>query len=141
REIVLRHAEVLEDEELGTRPLRRARAMDMFILSGGEDQFEPTLTFHGFRYAEVSGFPGELSPDDLEAVVVHSEMTRTGWFACSDRRVNQLTSNSIWGQKGNFLDVPTDCPQRDERLGWTGDIAVYSRTAAFNMDVAGFYTK
>ena len=141
REIVLRHAEVLEDEELGTRPLRRARATDTFILSGGEDRFEPTLTFHGFRYAEISGFPGELSADDLEAVVVHSEMTRTGWFACSDRRVNQLISNSIWSQKGNFLDVPTDCPQRDERLGWTGDIAVYAATAAHQYDVADFLHK
>ena len=140
-EIVLRHAEVLENDELGTRPLRRARATDTFILSGGEDQFEPTLTFHGFRYAEITGFPGELSPDDLEAVVVHSEMTRTGWFACSDSRVNQLISNSIWGQKGNFLDVPTDCPQRDERLGWTGDIAVYAATAAYQFDVADFLHK
>ena len=140
-QIVLRHAEVLEHDELGTRPLRAATATDTFILSGGHDVFEPTLTFHGFRYAEITGFPGELTADDLEAVVVHSAMARTGWFECSDPRVNQLVSNSVWGQKGNFLDVPTDCPQRDERLGWTGDIAAYAATAAYQFDVADFLHK
>ena len=139
--IVLRHAEVLEDDELGVRPLRAAKATDTFILSGGDDVFEPTLTFHGFRYAEITGFPGGVTADDLEAVVVHSAMTRTGWFSCSDDRVNQLVSNSVWGQKGNFLDVPTDCPQRDERLGWTGDIAAYAATAAYQFDVADFLHK
>ena len=140
-QIVVRHAEVLEHDELGTRPLRAAKATDTFILSGGPDVFEPTLTFHGFRYAEITGFPGELTSDDLEAVVVHSAMARTGWFECSDPRVNQLVSNSVWGQKGNFLDVPTDCPQRDERLGWTGDIAAYAATAAYQFDVADFLHK
>ncbi len=140
-EIVLRHAEVLENDELGTRPLRVAKATDTFILSGGDDVFEPTLTFHGFRYAEITGFPGELTADDLEAVVVHSAMPRVGWFSCSDERVNQLVSNSVWGQKGNFLDIPTDCPQRDERLGWTGDIAAYAATAAYQFDVADFLHK
>jgi alpha-L-rhamnosidase len=139
--ITLRHAEVLENDELGTRPLRAARATDAFILSGGDDIFEPTLTFHGFRYAEITGFPGRLAPEDLEAVVVHSDMTRTGWFDCSHPGVNQLVSNSVWGQKGNFLDVPTDCPQRDERLGWTGDIAAYAPTAAYQFDVADFLHK
>ena len=137
-QIVLRHAEVLEHDELGTRPLRAAKATDTVILSGGHDVFEPTLTFHGFRYAEITGFPDRLTVDDLEAVVVHSAMARTGWFECSDPRVNQLVSNSVWGQKGNFLDVPTDCPQRDERLGWTGDIAAY---AAYQFDVADFLHK
>ncbi|OYO13043.1 alpha-L-rhamnosidase [Enemella evansiae] len=136
--ITIRHAEVLEDGELGTRPLRSAKQTDTFTLSGGEDFFEPTFTFHGFRYAEVTGWPGELTADDLEAVVVQSVMTRTGWFSCSDDRVNQLVANSVWGQKGNFLDVPTDCPQRDERLGWTGDIAAYAATAAYQFDVADF---
>ena len=138
---MVRHAEVLENDELGTRPLRAAKATDTFILSGGDDIFEPTLTFHGFRYAEITGFPGELTADDLEAVVVHSEMRRTGWFECSDPRVNQLVTNSVWGQKGNFLDVPTDCPQRDERLGWTGDIAAYAATAAYQFDVSDFLHK
>ena len=132
---------MLEHDELGVRPLRAAKATDTFILSGGQDVFEPTLTFHGFRYAEITGFPGELGADDLEAVVVHSAMTRTGWFECSDDGVNQLVSNSLWGQKGNFLDVPTDCPQRDERLGWTGDIAAYAATSAYQFDVADFLHK
>nr|WP_206686760.1 family 78 glycoside hydrolase catalytic domain [Microbacterium invictum] len=137
-EIRIRHAEVLEDGELGTRPLRGAAATDVFVLSGDADRFEPTLTFHGFRYIEVDGWPGELSLDDLEAVVVHSEMRRTGYFSCSEPLVDQLVKNSVWGQKGNFLSVPTDCPQRDERLGWTGDLAAYAASAAFQFDIADF---
>lgn len=137
-EITIRHAEVLEHDELGTRPLRGARATDTFILSGGEDTFEPTLTFHGFRYAEVSGYPRELTKDDIEAIVVHSAMSRTGTFECAHPLVNRLVENSVWSQKGNFLAIPTDCPQRDERLGWTGDIAAYAPTAAFQFDVADF---
>lgn len=136
--ITLRHAEVLEDGELGVRPLRTAEATDRFVLSGGEDVFEPTFTFHGFRYVEVDGWPGELTADDLEAVVVHSELARTGTFECSDEDLNQLHRNVVWGTKGNFLDVPTDCPQRDERLGWTGDLAAFGPTAAYLYDVSGF---
>ena len=139
--ITIRHAEVLEDGELGVRPLRGAKATDTLVLSGSEDFFEPTFTFHGFRYAEITGWPGELSDDDVEAVVVHSDLRRTGYFECSSDLVNQLMSNVIWGQKGNFLDIPTDCPQRDERLGWTGDIAAFAPTAAFNYDVADFLHK
>lgn len=137
-EIRIRHAEVLELDELGTRPLRTAQATDRFILSGGEDFFEPTKTFHGFRYAEVSGWPGELTAADLEAVVVHSELTRTGFFECSDPDLNQLHQNVVWGTKGNFLDLPTDCPQRNERLGWTGDIAAFAPSAAYLFDVGAF---
>ncbi|OUM45545.1 alpha-L-rhamnosidase, partial [Arthrobacter agilis] len=136
--ITVRHAEVLEDGELGARPLRSAKATDTFILSGGEDFFEPTRTFHGFRYAEMTGWPGTLTGDSLEAVVVHSELERTGTFECSNELVNQLHRNIVWGLRGNFLDLPTDCPQRDERLGWTGDIAVFAPTAAFLYDVKGF---
>jgi alpha-L-rhamnosidase len=136
--ITIRHAEVLEDGELGTRPLRTAQATDRFVLSGGDDRFEPTLTFHGFRYAEVEGWPGELTPDSLVAVVAHSDLRRTGHFECSDDLLNQLHRNIAWGARGNLLDVPTDCPQRDERLGWTGDIAVFAPTAAFLFDVSGF---
>lgn len=134
-EIVVRHAEVLENGELAVRPLRGAQATDTYIASGGEELFEPTLTFHGFRYAEVAGLP-DLAATDVEAVVVHSRMRRTGYFECSDTRVNQLVRNSVWGQKGNFLDLPTDCPQRDERLGWTGDVAVYAPTALYQFDCA-----
>ncbi len=136
--ITIRHAEVLEHDELGTRPLRTALATDRFILSGGTDTFEPTKTFHGFRYAEVDGWPGTLSADSLEAVVVHSQLQRIGHFACSDERLNQLHSNVVWSLRGNFLDLPTDCPQRDERLGWTGDIAVFAPTAAYLFDVNNF---
>ena len=137
--VTIRHAEVLEHDELGTRPLRTAKATDRFVLSGGDDVFEPTMTFHGFRYAEVAGWPGELTADDaLEAVVVHSDLHRIGRFDCSDELLNQLHRNVVWGLKGNFLDVPTDCPQRDERLGWTGDIAAFAPTAAFLYDVGGF---
>jgi alpha-L-rhamnosidase len=139
-EVVLRHAEVIEDAELGTRPLRRAEATDRFILSGGEDVFEPTLTFHGFRYAEIAGWPGELDPAALTAVVVGSDIRPIGTFACSDPLLEQLHRNVGWGMKGNFLSVPTDCPQRDERLGWTGDLAVFAPTAAFLGDVESFLT-
>jgi alpha-L-rhamnosidase len=136
--ITLRHAEVLEHGELGTRPLRTAKATDTFILSGGEDTFEPTFTFHGFRYASVEGWPGELTEDSLVAVVVSSDLQRIGTFECSDPMLNQLHSNVVWGQRGNFLDVPTDCPQRDERLGWTGDLAVFSPTAVYLYDSSAF---
>ncbi|MCB0911838.1 MAG: family 78 glycoside hydrolase catalytic domain [Propionibacteriaceae bacterium] len=139
--IQLRHAEVLIDGELATEPLREAACTDVAILSGALDTFEPTLTFHGFRYAEVTGWPGELTADDIEAVVAHSQVRRTGWFDCSDARVNQLVHNAIWGQKGNFLEVPTDCPQRDERLGWTGDIAAFAPSASYAFDVADFLHK
>lgn len=136
-EIRIRHAEVLEDGELGVRPLRDAQATDRFILSGGDDLFEPTMTFHGFRYAEVSGWPADV-PLDVEAVVVHSRLERTGDFACSDELLNRLHRNVVWSTRGNFLDLPTDCPQRNERLGWTGDIAVFAPSAAYLYDVRGF---
>ena len=137
-EIRIRHAEVHEDGELGVRPLRDAQATDRFILSGADDFFEPTKTFHGFRYAEITGWPGELSADSVDAVVVHSELRRTGFFECSDPLLNQLHHNVVWGTKGNFLDLPTDCPQRNERLGWTGDIAAFAPSAAYLFDVDAF---
>ncbi|KAA9108161.1 alpha-L-rhamnosidase [Microbacterium rhizomatis] len=138
-EITLRHAEVLEHGELGTRPLRQAAATDRYTLAGsGVEVWEPEFTFHGFRYAEVAGWPGEFDPADVTAVVIHSDMERTGWFEASDPLVNQLHENVVWGLRGNFLYVPTDCPQRDERLGWTGDIQVFAPTASFLYDVRGF---
>jgi alpha-L-rhamnosidase len=136
-EVSVAHAEVLEHGELGVRPLRSAKATDRYMLSGGDDMFEPTMTFHGFRYAQVDGWPG-LTEDDIEAVVVHSELRRIGHFECSDTMLNQLHRNVVWGFRGNALDVPTDCPQRDERLGWTGDLAVFAPTAAYLYDVRGF---
>jgi alpha-L-rhamnosidase len=138
-EITLRHAEVLEHGELGTRPLRAAAATDRYILAGnGIEEWEPEFTFHGFRYAEVSGWPGDVDPADITAVVIHSDMERTGWFEASDPLVNRLHENVVWGLRGNFVYVPTDCPQRDERLGWTGDIQVFAPTASFLYDVRGF---
>jgi alpha-L-rhamnosidase len=143
--VTLRHAEVLQDGELCTGPLRLAEATDRYTLrgagreGGGETEtWEPRFTFHGFRYAEVDGWPGDLRADEITAVVCHSDMERTGWFECSDERVNRLHDNVVWGMRGNFLDVPTDCPQRDERLGWTGDINVFAPTASFLYDCDGF---
>jgi alpha-L-rhamnosidase len=141
--VTLRHAEVLDKEgNLYTENLRSAKQEVRYTLKGGgPETFEPHFTFQGFRYVAVSGFPGELTPDSLTGVVIHSDMARDGSFETSNPLVNRLQHNILWGQKGNFLDVPTDCPQRDERLGWTGDAEVFCRTAAFNMDVAGFFTK
>jgi alpha-L-rhamnosidase len=107
----------------------------------GEEVFEPHFTFQGFRYVRVKGFPSDPAPDSLTGIVVHSDITPAGSFESSNSMLNQLQHNIQWGQKGNFVDVPTDCPQRDERLGWTGDAQAFARTAAFNADVAAFYTK
>lgn len=136
--VTIRHAEVLEHGELGVRPLRSARATDTFILSGNDDTFEPTFTFHGFRYAEITGWPGELHADDLLAVVITSDLQATGTFRTSNALLNKFHENVVWGMRGNFVDVPTDCPQRDERLGWTGDLAAFAPTAAFLYDVESF---
>ena len=141
--ITLRHAEVLDKHgNFYVENLRAAKQTVKYILKGaGIESFEPHFTFQGFRYVAVDGYPEELTLDSLTGVVIHSDMTRTGEFETSSALINQLQHNIIWGQKGNFLDVPTDCPQRDERLGWTGDAQVFARTAAFNMDVAGFFAK
>ncbi|MEZ2336239.1 family 78 glycoside hydrolase catalytic domain [Mucilaginibacter sp. RCC_168] len=139
----IRHAEVLDKfGEFYTANLRAATATINYTLKGGgAEVFEPHFTFMGFRYIAVEGFPGELKPENFTAIVIHSDMPVTGQFACSDTMINKLQHNIQWGQKGNFLDIPTDCPQRDERLGWTGDAQVFSRTAAFNMQVAPFFAK
>ncbi|MEU6201223.1 family 78 glycoside hydrolase catalytic domain [Streptomyces sp. NPDC047061] len=137
--ITARHAEVLEDGELCVRPLRSALATDHFTLSGGDDTFEPTMTFHGFRYAELTGWPEGVPVDDaVTAVVVSSDLRRTGEFECSDPDLTTFHENVVRGMQGNFVDVPTDCPQRDERLGWTGDLAAFAPTAAFLFDVKDF---
>jgi alpha-L-rhamnosidase len=137
-EVTIRHAEVLQDGELCTEPLRKATATDRYTLrGGGPETWCPRFTFHGFRYAEVTGWPGEVTANDLTALVVHTDMERTGWFECSDERINRLHENVLWGMRGNFVGIPTDCPQRDERLGWTGDIAVFAPTATYLYDCAG----
>ena len=139
----LRHAEVLDaDGNLYTANLRSAKAALEYTLKGTDEEvYEPHFTFMGFRYVAVDGFPGELTADDLTGVVLHSDMARTGTFETSNPMVNQLQSNIAWGQKGNFLEVPTDTPARDERLGWTGDAQAFAPTAAFNFDVAAFFTR
>ena len=134
--VQVRHAEVLEHGELGVRPLRSAAATDVYLLAGGDEVLEPSLTFHGFRYAEVTG--ADVAAADIEAIVLSSDLRRTGWFSCSEPDLERLHDNVLRSMRGNFLDVPTDCPQRDERLGWTGDIQVFSPTAAFLADSAGF---
>ena len=141
--VTLRHAEVLDKAgDFYTANLRAAKETVQYTLKGGgPETYEPHFTFQGFRYVSIEGYPGEVTPESLTGIVIHSDMPRTSEFETSSQLINQLQHNIIWGQKGNFLDVPTDCPQRDERLGWTGDAQVFSRTAAFNMDVAGFFTK
>jgi alpha-L-rhamnosidase len=141
--VTLKHAEVLDKYgEFYTTNLRVAKCQLTYTLAGtGEEIYEPRFTFMGFRFVEISGFPGELTADNLTGVVVHSDMAVTGSYECSNPLINQLQHNIQWGQKGNFVDVPTDCPQRDERLGWTGDAQAFCRTAAFNMDVSSFFTK
>ena len=143
--ITLRHAEVLDQQGyLYTGNLRRADHITRYTLKGlanADEVFEPHFTFQGFSYVSVEGFPGEPIPGNFTAIVVHSDTPRTGEYECSNPLINQLQHNIIWGQKGNFVDVPTDCPQCDERLGWTGDAQVFIRTACFNMDVATFFIK
>ncbi|QIL40758.1 family 78 glycoside hydrolase catalytic domain [Pedobacter sp. HDW13] len=141
--ITISHAEVLTKAgNFYTTNLRTAKQQNNYTLKGGDEQvFEPHFTFQGFRYAKIDGYPGELKLDDLTAVAVYSDMQTSGKFSTSNPLLNQLQHNISWGQKGNFVDVPTDCPQRDERLGWTGDAQAFANTAAYNMDVSGFFTK
>jgi alpha-L-rhamnosidase len=137
-EFTLRHAEVLENGELGLRPLRHAAATDRYVAASGARTWSPRFTFHGFRYAQIDGLPEDYDLRSVTAVVVHSDLTRTGWLETSDPMLNKLHQNVLWGMRGNFLSIPTDCPQRDERLGWTGDIQVFSPTASYLYDVSGF---
>ncbi len=130
----IRHAEVLEHGTLATRPLRSARAEDIVTLSGGEDVIEPTFTFHGFRYARIEGW--DAVEGSVEAVVVGSDLERTGRFSCGDALLDRFHQNVVWSLRGNTVGLPTDCPQRDERLGWTGDIAVFAPTACFLFDMS-----
>jgi alpha-L-rhamnosidase len=122
--------------------MRRAKTTASYILKGsGEEEFEPHFTFYGFRYIKIDDYPGEIRPENFTAVALYSDMKPTGTFVSSHPLINQLQHNIQWGQRGNFLDVPTDCPQRDERLGWTGDAQAFSNTAAFNFGVNNFFAK
>ena len=138
--ISLTHTEVLEDGEAATRPLRQAKAKDTLILSDAKSLvvWEPRFTFHGFRYVQVDNWPSsDLELTALTAIVLHTDMERTGWFECSNPLLNKLHSNICWSMRGNFLSIPTDCPQRDERLGWTGDLCVFANTANYLYDTCG----
>lgn len=140
--IVFSHVEMLD--KFGNpyfENLRTAKAQATYLLKGGVETLEPHFTFFGFRYVRVEGLTGPINPADFTAIALYSDMPKTGEFTTSNTLVNQLQSNIQWGQRGNFLDVPTDCPQRDERLGWTGDAEVFSRTAAFNFGVNNFFAK
>lgn len=137
--ITFRHAEVLEGGELFTKPLRTAKAQAVYICADGEQIYSPTMTYMGFRYVGVSGIDEDKLK--LSALALSSDVAETGYFRCSDERLNQLQHNIRWGGLSNFVDIPTDCPQRDERMGWTGDIAVFAQTAAFNFDMSRFLEK
>ena len=144
-EVELSHAEVLDKEgNFYNANYRSAKAKYRYICKAGKQTYKPKMTFFGFRYIRIDQFPGGVEAaklDNFTAIAVHSDIKRTGYLNCSNPKLNQLFENIIWGQKGNFLDVPTDCPQRDERLGWTGDAQVFVKTAALNYDVEKFFTK
>lgn len=142
--VQLRFAEMLNpDGSLYLDNLRSARPVDTYILRGDVEPevFEPHFTFHGFRYVEVRGLSGRITADTITGRVVHSDTPATGTFRCSDELINQLHHNIVWGQRSNYLSVPTDCPQRDERLGWLADAQIFLPTATLNMDVSAFVTK
>lgn len=142
--VTIRYGEMLHpDGRLMTENLRKARAIDTYVCKGDPDGeiYEPRFTFHGFQLVEVENFPGEPTTDSVTGLAMHSDTPMTSEFACSDPMVNQLFKNVVWTQRANFLDLPTDCPQRDERMGWTGDAQAYVGTAAYNADIGAFYTK
>ncbi len=139
QKIRIRHAEILMDGELFTEPLRTAKQEIVYTCRGGEESYTPQFTYMGFRYVGISG----AEPSDIELTVLglSSGMEETGSFTCSDERLNRLEKNIYYGARSNFMDIPTDCPQRDERLGWTGDMALFASTACFNFDMSRFSAK
>ncbi len=141
--VTMRFAEMLNpDGSIYTTNLRTARAADTYILKGrGEEVWQPSFTFHGFRYVEVTGYPGKPTKEAITGIAVKSDTPLVGSFECSSPMVNQLYRNIVWTQRANFISAPTDCPQRDERMGWTGDAQVFIRAATYNADVAAFFTK
>ena len=142
-EVKIRHAELLHrDGTLNVAPNRAAAAEDAYILKGeGEEIFEPRFTYHGFQFVEITGFPGTPSLKSIEGRVVHSAVPSRGSFLCSNDVINQIHQNTLWGQLSNLMSIPTDCPQRDERMGWMGDAQLTVEEAVYNFDMAGFYTK
>ncbi|WP_093961113.1 alpha-L-rhamnosidase [Bifidobacterium vansinderenii] len=137
--VTMRHVEVLNpDGSLATRTLRRGQQCDVYTSNGTDAWWEPRFAMHGFRYASIEGYKGELTADDIDCRVYHTDMERTGWFDCSNPMVNQLHSNAVWSMRSNFVSIPMDCPQRDERMGWTGDISLFSPTATYLYDAQSF---
>lgn len=140
--VELSDAEILDrDGNFYNENYRSAKSRICYLCKGGVETYQPHFSFQGFRYVRLDSWPGEVRPEDFTAVAVHSDMERTGHFACSSPLLNRLYQNVLWGQRGNFLDIPTDCPQRDERMGWTGDAQVFSRAASYNFDVERFFRK
>ncbi|WP_258137335.1 alpha-L-rhamnosidase [Mucilaginibacter phenanthrenivorans] len=141
--IKLYHGEVLDQKgNFYNKNLRTAKQEITYVFkSDTAETYEPHFTFQGFRYVKITGYKGPIDSTNVMAYALYSDMDQTGKFSASNPLINQLQHNILWGQKGNFIDIPTDCPQRDERLGWTGDAQAFGRTATFNMDVAGFFTK
>jgi alpha-L-rhamnosidase len=142
--VTIRYAEMLHlDGSMSTENLRCARSVDTYILRGDPagEEWIPEFTYHGFQYVELTGFPGTPDASAVTGIVLHSDTPMHGVFECSDPMLNQLYQNILWTQRGNFFEMPTDCPQRDERMGWTGDAQIYVRAATFNADIASFYTK
>ena len=139
QKITVRHAEIITDGDLNVKSLRTAKATFVYICREGEQAYSPRLTYMGFRYIGIEG----IAPENIEvcALALYSDFEETGSFACSDPLLNQLQSNIRWSGKSNFVDIPTDCPQRDERMGWTGDISVFAKTACFNFDLSAFLNK
>ena len=142
--IIIRHGEMLRDDKtLYTGNLRTALQMDTYICSGNPEGevYEPRFTYHGFRFVEITGLLNELKESDIIGKVMFSSIEQTGSIKTSSKMVNKLFENQMWGQKGNFVGLPTDCPQRDERMGWTGDAQIFAKTACYNMDCNSFYNK
>lgn len=137
--IRLRFGEMLDGNTLYTANLRDAEATDYMVLSGGEDCFEPLFTFHGFRYMEICVLNGKCEVTSVNARAIYSRLKQTGYFKCDNELVNKIFNNVLWSQKSNSIGIPTDCPQRDERLGWTGDVQIFCKTAMFNMNCKRFY--
>ncbi|WP_251048864.1 glycoside hydrolase family 78 protein [Microbacterium sp. ISL-103] len=135
--LTLRHSEILIDGEPAYEPLRDARATDELTCDGTDGFWSPRFTVHGYRYAEITGWSGPLLPEDVTSLVMHTDIARRGWFECSDDRLNALHDSAVWTLRSNIVDLPTDCPQRDERLGWTGDVQVFAPAATFLFDVTG----
>lgn len=136
--VTIEHAEVLDKNgDLVQRILHRGIQRDRYTSNGNDEWWEPKFVMHGFRYAKITGLP-ELAAEDLRCTVYHTAMERTGWFESSNAMVNKLHENTMWAMKSNFMSIPTDCPQRDERVGWTADIAVFAPTALYLYDVTGF---